>query len=185
MRSALSSALSDVSRLAVSCVSFLPGCSHDVSPAKFCPPFRERLKKAPEKQPDLYERWLASRRCPKGGPDLLPPGSFRAFTSDNFALAYDLSKCCASEILSRLWELHPYRISLMIILDLVRGTLPAFRGYSQALMVDEVRRIVPGPCITAHPVIAAENNILWRLHVKPYHTSSSAGTNSHVHGSCR
>ena len=134
----LSSLLSDASRVAAAFTAILPGCSHDPPPAKHSAPLRDRPKKITEKRPDLYDTWLASRRGAKSGPEYLLPGSHRPLTLDNFLLAYDLSNCCAPHIISHLWNIHPYRIPLMIVLDLVRGVFPVFRGYSQALMVDEV-----------------------------------------------
>ncbi|KAI0750891.1 P-loop containing nucleoside triphosphate hydrolase protein [Daedaleopsis nitida] len=137
----LASLLYDVTRAAVTVAMVLPGCSHDASPKQ--PASRERFKKPlSEKKPDVYADWLASRRCPGNGSGCLPPGAHRPFTLHHLTLARNLSQCCTAEILSSLWGMHPYRISLMVTLDLLRGVFPAYRGYSQALMVDEIQRLI-------------------------------------------
>ncbi len=148
MSPTLDSLISDVARGAVALSTFLPGCSHhayDVPP-KHAPPPRERLKRSSDIKPDPYAEWLASRRPSGDGAGCLPPGAHRPFTLYNLTLAYNLSRCCTSEILYSLWVMHPFRISLMLSLDLVRGVFPAFRGYSQALMVDEVGDYLCSEC---------------------------------------
>ena len=138
----LDSVISDAARAALSLSTLLPGCSHhdacEVSPKHRDTAPRERSRKSSDTRPDLYTEWLASRRSSGNGSVYLPPGAHRPFTLYNLTLAYNLSRCCTPEILSSLWVLHPFRISLMVTLDLLRGVFPAFRGYSQALMVDEV-----------------------------------------------
>ena len=116
----------------------IPGCLHGI-PLKQVPS-RERLKRTPV-TPDVYGDWLTSRRM-ASGTECLSPGAQRPLTPQNFALACNLLRSCTPEILACLWEMHPFRISLMVTLDLVRGVLPAFRGYSQALMVDEVSTVL-------------------------------------------
>lgn len=140
----LASLVSDVTRAAATFATLAAACSHDV-PLKHAPSRDrdpQRQKRRSDKKPDLYADWLASRCSSENGKECLPPGAHRPFTVDNLVIACRLSKSCTSEILSCLWDLHPYRISFMVILDLIRGVFPAFRGYSQALMVDEVRRII-------------------------------------------
>ncbi|RPD67077.1 P-loop containing nucleoside triphosphate hydrolase protein [Lentinus tigrinus ALCF2SS1-7] len=144
----LTSLLPDVTHVAVTLGTLLlPGCSHE-HPLKQ-PPSRERLRRTPV-TPDLYGDWLTSRRM---GSDMecLTPGAQRPLTPQNIALAYTLLRSCTPEILSCLWDMHPYRITLMVSMDLVRGVLPAFRGYSQAVMVDELQKaIVSGNFTIAH-----------------------------------
>lgn len=124
-----------LSHAAVALGTFLvSGCFYD-APSKQSPS-RERLRRPPV-APDLYGDWLTSRRM-SSGTETLSPGAQRPLTPQNIALAYNLLRSCAPEILSSLWNMHPCRITLMVTMDLVRGVLPAFRGYSQALMVDEV-----------------------------------------------
>lgn len=41
-----------------------------------------------------------------------------------------------------LWSLHPWRIGLTLALEIIRGLSPAFKGYSQALLINEVQRLI-------------------------------------------
>ena len=68
----------------------------------------------------------------------LEAGSQRPLTSANFKFAYTITKECAYELLGHLWSLHPIRTALMMSLNILRGLFPAFRGYSQAMIIDEV-----------------------------------------------
>ena len=124
-------------------------------------PSRDRPESS-NNQKDIYALWLASRCTAHESITPLPPGGQRAFTSRNVALACEVSKRCALDILGRLWQMHPYRISIMAGFDLLRGAFPALRGYSHALIIDEVRPapndariiliVVPrckGPCCQA------------------------------------
>lgn len=66
------------------------------------------------------------------------PGAQRPLNETNIKLALTIARACLPDLLSTLWALHPVRTSLMILLHIVRGFFPAFRGYSQAMIVDEV-----------------------------------------------
>ncbi|RDX55712.1 P-loop containing nucleoside triphosphate hydrolase protein [Lentinus brumalis] len=135
----LPSLLPGITHAAITLGTFLlPGCSHD-APLKQTP-LRERLKETAV-SPDLYADWLTSRKTGTGT-ECLSPGAQRPLTPKNIALAYNLVRSCMPEISSCLWAMHPYRISLMVSMDLVRGVLPAFRCYSQALMVDELQKVI-------------------------------------------
>lgn len=70
------------------------------------------------------------------------PGAQRPINETNIKLAFTIARACLLDLLSALWALHPVRTSLMMVLHIVRGFFPAFRGYSQAMIVDEVRRSV-------------------------------------------
>lgn len=87
----------------------------------------------------LYDAWLASRVISSNKGDYLSPGAHRSLSADNFRLALHISKRCAIDFFALLWSLHPFRILLMLSFDVLRGVFPAFRGYSQALIIDEVR----------------------------------------------
>lgn len=89
----------------------------------------------------LFDVWSASR--PKqGGPEhanfSLPPGSRRGLTPRNIAFASRIVCATSYELLRLLSGLNPIRTAIMIFLTIIRGLLPAFRGYSQALILDEV-----------------------------------------------
>lgn len=60
-------------------------------------------------------------------------------TVDNFWAAFDISSLCAWDLLSRLFRLQPVRTTLLILFELLRGLLPATRGFFQALILNEVR----------------------------------------------
>ncbi len=87
----------------------------------------------------LYDAWLASRIISQNKGDYLSPGAHRSISAYNLRLALAISKRCAFDFFALLWNLHPFRIIVMISFDLLRGVFPAFRGYSQALIIDEVR----------------------------------------------
>lgn len=89
----------------------------------------------------LFDMWSASR--PKhGGPGHvefpLQPGARRSLTPRNIAFASKIVCATFYDLLRLLSGLNPIRTAIMIFLTIIRGLLPAFRGYSQALILDEV-----------------------------------------------
>ena len=70
------------------------------------------------------------------------PGSHRKYTLENLYYAFRILQETLGEMLLMLWSLSPLRMSLLLCLTIIRGLFPAFRGYSQALILDEVRRIL-------------------------------------------
>ena len=86
----------------------------------------------------VYDAWLASRVIPRRRGALLVAGAQRPLTHANTKLAYTITKECAYELLVQLWGLHPFRTTVMMCLNILRGLFPAFRGYSQAMIIDEV-----------------------------------------------
>lgn len=89
----------------------------------------------------LFDIWSASR--PKqSGPERnqfsMPPGSPRRLTPRNIAFASRIVCATFYDLLRLLSGLNPVRTAIMIFLTIIRGLLPAFRGYSQALILDEV-----------------------------------------------
>ena len=105
-----------------------------------------------EHEPDmsLYDLWLSSRLSsenvsqphlsaePKPSRGHLPPGSQRPLTLANLLLAWKIVQASSFDVVALLWSLNPLRTLLFVFLTLVRGLLPAFRGYSQAMILDEV-----------------------------------------------
>ncbi|KAJ6516212.1 P-loop containing nucleoside triphosphate hydrolase protein, partial [Mycena sanguinolenta] len=87
-----------------------------------------------------YDAWLASRVLPRG--ELLVPGAHRRFSLANVKLACIIIRTCAFDFFSHLLSLHPIRTTLMMTLNIVRSIFPAFRGYSQALIIDELQSLV-------------------------------------------
>lgn len=68
----------------------------------------------------------------------LVAGAQRPVTHANTKLAYTITRECAYNLLAHLWSLHPIRTTIMMCLNILRGLFPAFRGYSQAMIIDEV-----------------------------------------------
>lgn len=94
----------------------------------------------------LFDVWLSSRlsqahglpKQQKQDRPYLPPGSQRPLTFANMLLACKILQSSSIDILALLWRLNPLRTLLFVLLTLFRGLLPAFRGYSQAMILDEV-----------------------------------------------
>jgi hypothetical protein len=91
---------------------------------------------------DIYALWNESRRG-KSYNDSVAPGGQRAFSRANIRLASRIIKSCGADLMYLLWGMHPSRTTAMMLLSTVRGLLPAFKGYSQALILNEVR----SPCM--------------------------------------
>lgn len=100
---------------------------------------KEQCRVESSSRNSLYDAWSASRVVGEHAELLLTPGGQRPLTRENVALALELSESCLPRILTLLWNLHPLRVMLMVSLDVFRGVLPACRGYSQALIINEVR----------------------------------------------
>lgn len=105
-------------------------------PAHRLPPKSSSLPSCPS----LQQAWLASRVVPRRRGSYLMPGAQRPINETNIKLALTIARACLPDLSSTLWALHPVRTSLMMFLHVVRGFFPAFRGYSQAMIVDEVSR---------------------------------------------
>jgi hypothetical protein len=91
--------------------------------------------------PSAYDAWLSSRAVQGAKGVHLLPGAQRTFTVVNLLSAYAILKLCILDLAQALWKLHPRRTALMISLNLLRSLFPAFRGYSQALVIDEVSQV--------------------------------------------
>lgn len=85
----------------------------------------------------IHDVWLASRRFEhKTETAYLAPGAHRRFTLRNAYLASEILRVHTFEMFRTIWV---PRTSLVFVFNLCRGVFPAFRGYSQALIIDEVR----------------------------------------------
>ncbi|KAL4241439.1 hypothetical protein ABKN59_000385 [Abortiporus biennis] len=87
----------------------------------------------------LYDVWLKSRFV-RG--EFLCPGAQREMSTENAKVALRITRECAPAFFKLLWSMHPIRIIAMLSLEIIRGIFPAFRGYSQALVVDEIQSLV-------------------------------------------
>ncbi|RXW25768.1 hypothetical protein EST38_g57 [Candolleomyces aberdarensis] len=115
------------------------GSRRALFPADFHLPARSSSSsKPPRPAPDsVYDAWLKSREMPQHKGSFLVPGAPRSLTLDNARLALYISQTCIFDLFKTLWGLHPLRATLMVTLNIVRSLFPAFRGYSQALIIDE------------------------------------------------
>lgn len=89
----------------------------------------------------IQKAWLASRVVPRHRGSYLMPGAHRSINEANIRLAITITRGCAFNLFVVLWSLHPVRTTLMMVINVVRGLFPAFRGYSQAMIVDEVGQL--------------------------------------------
>ncbi|KAI0092628.1 P-loop containing nucleoside triphosphate hydrolase protein [Irpex rosettiformis] len=95
------------------------------------------------KHSSLFDIWSSSRViAAEHGDLLLTPGGQRPMTTRNISLAIHVSERCIPHIFSLLWSLHPLRVMLMLSLDIFRGLLPACRGYSQAMIINELQAVI-------------------------------------------
>lgn len=112
-------------------------------------PFLTEHKVSPDPDPQqtaisLFQAWNTSRQSSvanEEGKDAtfhLQPGSPRKFNLINISLAITILQQTFFDMMLLLWGLNPVRTTVLIFLTLLRGLLPAFRGYSQALILDEV-----------------------------------------------
>ncbi|KAI6047036.1 P-loop containing nucleoside triphosphate hydrolase protein [Pisolithus marmoratus] len=96
----------------------------------------------------LLQSWLASRVVPRRRGTYLMPGAQRPINEQNFRLALTIVRACVFDLVKALWGLHPVRTSLMMVLHIIRAIFPAFRGYSQAMIVDELQTLVSSGCFS-------------------------------------
>ncbi|OCH87892.1 P-loop containing nucleoside triphosphate hydrolase protein [Obba rivulosa] len=90
----------------------------------------------------IYAAWLKSRTVAQASGDHIAPGNHRPFNHTTAQLAHELCKLCFPDILGLFFTLHPWRTALMIILQLIRGMFPAFRGFSHAVLIDELQSMI-------------------------------------------
>lgn len=88
----------------------------------------------------IFNAWNQSRRA-KGSSAPLPAGSQRELSIANLFHALYIVQTCLLDMFLLLWRLHPFRTSLLLVFNLARGVFPAVRGYSRALILDEVQRL--------------------------------------------
>ncbi|EGO01594.1 hypothetical protein SERLA73DRAFT_48865 [Serpula lacrymans var. lacrymans S7.3] len=113
--------------------------AHHLSPARS---FRRSKPSSQADRDCVHNAWLASRTVPTRKSSYLVPGAQRPLNKPNIRLAYIIAHKCAFDLVKVLWSLHPVRTTLMMLLNIVRGFFPAFRGYSQAMIVDELQALI-------------------------------------------
>lgn len=121
-------------------VTYTPSMHHKPS-FDFCPYPSFQTEQLPSTA-SIFDDWLASREITNRKGVLLAPGSQRPISHANSRLACKITKECAFDLFRTLWNLNPLRTTLMMIVNIVRGLFPAFRGYSQALIINEVSALI-------------------------------------------
>ncbi|KZT27049.1 P-loop containing nucleoside triphosphate hydrolase protein [Neolentinus lepideus HHB14362 ss-1] len=86
-----------------------------------------------------FDAWLASRAVPGSKGLLLTPGGRRHLTVRNVKLAVDIAKEATPKVLRMVWGRHRLRALVLLLLNIARGVFPALRGYSQALIINEIQ----------------------------------------------
>jgi len=86
----------------------------------------------------VFDAWRQSRKADRFS-EPLPAGSQRPLTLSNVFAAVVIVRSCMVDLFILLFNLHPTRTLLLFVFNILRGTLPSVRGYSQARILDEVR----------------------------------------------
>ncbi|KAF8076068.1 P-loop containing nucleoside triphosphate hydrolase protein [Lyophyllum atratum] len=98
-----------------------------------------------------YDAWLASREIPGQKGIYLVAGAQRPLSFESARLAFSATiHRCAFDFFRELWALNPVRTTLMMSLNIIRSLFPAFRGYSQAMIIDELQSLVASGNFTWH-----------------------------------
>ncbi|KAJ7162540.1 P-loop containing nucleoside triphosphate hydrolase protein [Mycena crocata] len=108
--------------------------------------YLQSSEKAPTAVESAYDAWFASRTLGRG--ETLVPGAHRCLSWPNVKLAYIIIRTCALDFFRDILSLHPIRTTLMMSLNIVRSIFPAFRGYSQALIIDELQALITSGTFT-------------------------------------
>ncbi|EPQ59659.1 P-loop containing nucleoside triphosphate hydrolase protein [Gloeophyllum trabeum ATCC 11539] len=90
-------------------------------------------------QGSTFDAWLASRAVPGSKGLLLTPGGRRQLSFRNAMLAFEIAQEAAPKVLRMVWGRHRLRAVILLSLNLARGVFPALRGYSQALIINEIQ----------------------------------------------
>ncbi|OBZ76416.1 Lipid A export ATP-binding/permease protein MsbA [Grifola frondosa] len=106
-------------------------------------------------------------------------------TLANVTLAYKISNLCASDLFSLLWKTHPLRTVLMVVVDIVRGIFPAFRGYSQALIINELQSMLSSGEYTTPRLVRHILIEVFRMGVESILDAFATSNETIVHGSAR
>ncbi|TFY51817.1 hypothetical protein EVG20_g10825, partial [Dentipellis fragilis] len=99
-------------------------------------------KLVPQQPESLYEAWLASRSRSNQNTDSLPAGAKRPVTRTNLRLAHRIATLCLPQVQKLFWDTHPFRTIAVILVSLIRGAFPVFKGYSHALIINEVQNLL-------------------------------------------
>ncbi|KJA24573.1 hypothetical protein HYPSUDRAFT_136209 [Hypholoma sublateritium FD-334 SS-4] len=155
-------------------------------PADFQIPSRNAKQKAQKPEPELiYDAWLASRAMPGQTGSYLVPGAQRPLTLANARLALFVAQHCTLDFFKVLFRLNPLRTTLMMSLNIVRSLFPAFRGYSQALIVDELLSLIASDSFTWSRLLYPVSTELIRRAIEGCLDTFAASNENVVLGSAR
>lgn len=150
------------------------------------PPRSPPIPKAPKGEPEtVYDAWLASREVPGQPGAHLVPGAPRPLTLDNARLALFVSKTGSFDFFKILFGLNPLRTTLMMSLNVIRSLFPAFRGYSQALIVDELQSLIASESFTWSRLLYLISTEVFRRVIEGFLDSFAASNENIVMGSAR
>ncbi|KAI0269322.1 P-loop containing nucleoside triphosphate hydrolase protein [Gloeopeniophorella convolvens] len=96
-------------------------------------------------QPPLsvYDAWLASRAAPAAqNHPFTSAGAQRPLTRANLRLAHRIAELCMPHMLHILWSHHPLRAFVMVALSFLRGIFPVCKGYTHALIINEIQTLL-------------------------------------------
>lgn len=103
----------------------------------------------------------------------------------NIRLAVTISRACVLDLVKTLWGLHPIRTTLMMTLHIVRAFFPAFRGYSQAMIVDELQTLLSSGCFSWSRFIRLLLTEIFRRAAETAIDSFATSNDTIVHESAR
>ncbi|KAF5387897.1 hypothetical protein D9615_000106 [Tricholomella constricta] len=149
------------------------------------PPSKDSIDVAEE--PDVwkgphtaYDAWLASREIPGQKGTYLVAGAQRPLSFANARLAFCTTiHRCVFDFFKELWALNPVRTTLMMSLNVLRSLFPAFRGYSQAMIIDELQSLIASGNFTWSRLLYLISTELFRRVVEGL-LDSFAFSNEHV-----
>jgi hypothetical protein len=118
-----------------------PGCAHSLDHLSV--EASQSSTKHPQQHQQQYPRsvydaWLASRVPSRQNGGYITAGAQRPLTRANLRLAHRIAELCVPQMLQLFWSRHPFRAFIMVALSFVRGTFPVFKGYTHALIINEV-----------------------------------------------
>lgn len=95
----------------------------------------------PRPRRSVYDAWLASRVPSHQNGGYITAGAQRPLTRANLRLVQRIAELCVPQMLQLFWSRHPYRAFIMVALSFVRGTFPVFKGYTHALIINEIQSL--------------------------------------------
>ncbi|KAL0580793.1 hypothetical protein V5O48_001258 [Marasmius crinis-equi] len=134
----------------------------------------------------IYDIWLLSRAIPGDEKDsLLVSGAQRHMTGTNMQLAYLVLTRYTLSFLRKIWSHHPCRTAMMVGFNIIRSLFPAFRGYSQALIIDEVGSVLLTAALRSVGVLRLLGTELVRRYLEGFMESLAFHNENVVLGSAR